>query len=270
MYSIKCDVKDDGGRDTIKRAKGIGRSVVERMGHDAYQQAYREHTESTVDMTILRSIQHTVHTITFKKRGLCCWDDKRVWIGKNSSVPHGSVLSPVQYDGPVRVRPPKHGDVWSDDDDEVQSTGVRAVARRDERAGEPAVVVARRDERAGEPAVVVARRDERAGEPAVVVARRVVDRAVARSDVEESDGGVVEESDESDVEEEERGDAVGFDDEERSEDESENEEDRMFVDDAEVDEEWRPLRARVRLPESDDEDDGLSVVARLAKRCRFR
>ena len=211
MYSIKCDSLDSRGESTIKRAKGIGRSVVEHMGHEAYQQAYHNHTESTVNMTIIRSIQHTVHTITIQKRGLCCWDDKRVWISANESVPHGSVLSPVAYDGPVRVRPPVRGDVCSDDDndDEVQPTVQRAV-----------------------------------------------ECAVERDAVVE-------------CEEEERGEAVGFDDEERSEDESERESDVEFIDDAEVCED-RPLRQRVRYRESDDESDDEGVIARLAKRCRFR
>ena len=185
------------------------------MGHEAYQAAYHQHSESRVDMTVLKSSSHTLRTVTFRKRGLSCWDDKRVWVEANHSVPHGSKDSPVPYFGPERVSPPRCADVFSDESD-VESDVETDVER---------VVVQ---------SIPVVRNGD--------------------SDVEE------------------RGEAVGFDDEERSEDESENEEDRMFIDDAEVCED-RPPRHRVRPRESDDEsddDEGMSVIARLAKRCRFR
>ena len=107
MYSIKIK----GEAAEIKRAKGIGRSVVRNMRHADYQQAYHLHRESTVNMTILKSISHTVHTFTFNKRGLSCWEDKRVWLSANKSVPHGSVESPVPALKPKKYLPPPSGDV---------------------------------------------------------------------------------------------------------------------------------------------------------------
>ena len=107
MYSIK--IKDDGLG--IKRAKGIGRAVVRNMRHADYQQAYHHHRESTVRMTILKSISHTIHTVTFHKRGLSCWEDKRVWLSANVSVPHGSVESPVVPPTRKCKLPPPSGDV---------------------------------------------------------------------------------------------------------------------------------------------------------------
>ena len=200
MYSIK--VKGDvEGRETIKRAKGIGRSVVQQMGHEAYQMAYHQHNESRVDMTILKSSSHTLRTVTFRKRGLSCWDDKRVWVGANYSVPHGSKDSPVPYFGPEQVSPPRCADVFSDESD-VETDVERVVVQ----------------------SMPVVRNGD--------------------SDVEE------------------RGEAVGFDDEERSVDESENEEDRMFIDDASEDEYVRPLRRRASVDEVFD-------IGALAKRVRL-
>ena len=111
MYSIK--VKDDA--DEIKRAKGIGRSVVKNLRHFDYQQAYHQTRESTVQMTVLRSFSHTVHTHTFRKRGLSCWDDKRVWVGMNESLPHGHIDSPVLYEKRQRICHPPVGDVEDSD-----------------------------------------------------------------------------------------------------------------------------------------------------------
>ena len=187
-------------------------------------------TESTVDMTIIRSTAHEIHTHTFSKRGLSCWDDKRVWVSANESVPHGSVESPVVYVGPGRVLPPRCGDVFSDESDVDDDEPVATVS-----GVQPMVV-----ERNVGPVVV----DDDA------------------SVVEEERGEAVGFDDD-----EERGEAVGFDDdEERSADESENEEDRMFIDDDEVsEEEVLPLRRRV-LFESDDDDEW--DIGVLAKRMR--
>ena len=71
------------------------------------------------------------------------------------------------------------------------------------------------------------------------------------------------ENEDDDVEK--RGVAVGFDDEERSVDESENEEDRMFIDDDELSEEELPFARPLRERIFDDEWD----VGILAKRVRL-
>ena len=107
MYSIKIK----GGESGIKRAKGIGRSIVRDMCHADYQQAFYQHTESTVNMTILRSKAHTIRTVSFHKRGLSCWEDKRVWLSANESLPHGNVESPVPPPRTKSVLLPACGDV---------------------------------------------------------------------------------------------------------------------------------------------------------------
>ena len=107
MYSIK--VKGEDGE--IKRAKGIGKAVVRNLRHTQYQAAFQEHKESHINMTVLKSISHVVHTHTFRKRGLSCWEDKRVWVSANESLPHGHVDSPVLKCPSVHVLPPPTGDV---------------------------------------------------------------------------------------------------------------------------------------------------------------
>ena len=100
MYSMKYLGQDIGpelakeGKETgIRRAKGISRHLVKATSHQAYRQAFLSQEESQYDMTILRSQLHTIQTVTFRKRGLSAWEDKRCWLDGNSSVPHGSCFS---------------------------------------------------------------------------------------------------------------------------------------------------------------------------------
>ena len=107
MYSMKFANE----QSSIKRAKGISRHLVKKMKHDAYLQAYDEKKITHVQMTILRSTQHTVQTTTFRKRALSAWEDKRLWLSENESVPHGFVDSPVPPPKRIRVLLPPSGDV---------------------------------------------------------------------------------------------------------------------------------------------------------------
>ena len=107
MYSIKY-LGEAGG---IKRAKGISRHLVSSTSHSTYLDAFTSQSETEYQMTILRSVLHTVNTVSFRKRGLSAWEDKRCWLEPNSSVPHGSCLSGLP---PKRRRvfiPPASGDV---------------------------------------------------------------------------------------------------------------------------------------------------------------
>ena len=78
-------------------------------------------------MTILKSKGHTIQTHTFQKRGLSIFDDKRIWLSKNKSLPHGHVDSPVVNSDPKSVQPPPSSDVLVENcrkrkmDDESQS-----------------------------------------------------------------------------------------------------------------------------------------------------
>jgi len=107
MYSMKFLGQDVA----IKRAKGISRHLVASTSHKTYRDAFLSKSETSYQMTIFRSRLHTVETVTFRKRGLSAWEDKRCWLDANSSVPHGSYLSGLP---PKRRRvfpTPSSGDV---------------------------------------------------------------------------------------------------------------------------------------------------------------
>ena len=107
MYSMKFKDSDT----SIKRAKGISKHIVKNMKHDLYREAFEEKKTTRVQMTIIRSKQHSVQTTTFNKRALSAWEDKRVWLSENESLPHGHVYSPVSISKRRRVMLPPSGDV---------------------------------------------------------------------------------------------------------------------------------------------------------------
>ena len=107
MYSMKYA----DAHSSIKRAKGISRSIVSNMTHQDYHDAFEHKKETLVNMTILRSKQHTINTVTFRKRALSAWEDKRAWLSANKSLPHGHVDSPVPPRKRCRVAVPPSGDV---------------------------------------------------------------------------------------------------------------------------------------------------------------
>ena len=86
MYSLKF--KDTAG-GCIKRAKGIGRPQVAALAHANYKAAYENAEITSTTMTILRSQNHRVQTVTIRKRALSAWDDKRYWLSANTSLPFG-------------------------------------------------------------------------------------------------------------------------------------------------------------------------------------
>ena len=107
MYSMKYKDSDTA----IKRAKGISKHLVRRMKHDIFREAFEEQKTTQVQMTILRSTQHTIQTTTFNKRALSAFEDKRCWVNENESFPHGHVDSPVPMAKRRRVVLPERGDV---------------------------------------------------------------------------------------------------------------------------------------------------------------
>ena len=107
MYSMKYKDTDN----SIKRAKGISRHIVQNMKHDTYREAFEDQKTTHVQMTILRSKQHTIQTTTFRKRALSAWEDKRVWLNENESLPHGHVDSPIPVVKRRRIVLPESGDV---------------------------------------------------------------------------------------------------------------------------------------------------------------
>ena len=136
MYSIKIKENEEGGEKTIKRAKGIGKAAVKNLRHKAYQEAYYQHKESLVEMTILKSTSHTVQTHTFRKRGLSCWEDKRVWVNANFSLPHGNIHSPVTKRSLTHHLVPPSGDVEEcmSIDENVSCEGEQKLTRKREQS----------------------------------------------------------------------------------------------------------------------------------------
>ncbi|MEL7306874.1 MAG: hypothetical protein AAGK05_02760, partial [Pseudomonadota bacterium] len=107
MYSMKFLNEDRA----IKRAKGISRHLVSSTSHQAYREAFLSQNETIYQMTILRSQLHTIQTVTFQKRGLSAWEDKRCWLDANTSVPHGSYLSQLPPRQRRVIPTPASGDV---------------------------------------------------------------------------------------------------------------------------------------------------------------
>ena len=107
MYSMKYK----GTNSAIRRAKGISKHIVKTIKHDKYREAFEEKKTTSVQMTILRSTQHTIQTTTFNKRALSAWEDKRCWLSENESLPHGHVDCPVPVPKRRRVILPVSGDV---------------------------------------------------------------------------------------------------------------------------------------------------------------
>lgn len=114
MYSMQLFPRPETHEHTnsIRRAKGIGKSIVKNtLRHSDYKNAYEQSKETVVNMTILKSHTHTIRTHTFKKRCLSAFEDKRIWLDANVSLPHGHVDSPVVYCGPKKVKVPPAGDI---------------------------------------------------------------------------------------------------------------------------------------------------------------
>ena len=106
MYSILLE--DDS---TINRAKGISKSIVAKTKHQLYKDVYKKQISSEVEMTILKSTLHQIHTKTFKKRALSIWEDKRCWLSKNISLPHGHPGTQLPPPKRPRITIPPSGDV---------------------------------------------------------------------------------------------------------------------------------------------------------------
>ena len=107
MYSMKIKGVDD----SIKRAKGISKSLVKRMKHKQYYLAYKNKKITYVNMVILKSNQHTVTTHSFKKRALSAFEDKRCWTSHNISLPHGHPQTNVPPPKKIKLSPSPSGDV---------------------------------------------------------------------------------------------------------------------------------------------------------------
>ena len=85
MYSFVTD----SDANACSRAKGVKGYKKAALTHSMYQQAYANQSTFHVQQTLLRSKEHTIHTISQRKRALTVWEDKRIWVSPNQSYPYG-------------------------------------------------------------------------------------------------------------------------------------------------------------------------------------
>ncbi|MEL7520384.1 MAG: hypothetical protein AAGJ80_01980, partial [Cyanobacteria bacterium J06553_1] len=86
MYSF---VVDNDTSQLNNKVKGIKSYKKHSLTHALYQQAHREQKLIKVTQTLMQSREHTIHTITQRKRALSVWEDKRIWVSANVSYPYG-------------------------------------------------------------------------------------------------------------------------------------------------------------------------------------
>ena len=84
MYEIEYE-----DEEKIRKAKGIGKDSIPPVP-DLYRNlASGVSMEAvTVDETRIRSQNHNIYTIDYKKRALTGYEDKRLWLSPNYSVPY--------------------------------------------------------------------------------------------------------------------------------------------------------------------------------------
>jgi hypothetical protein len=72
----------------ILKAKGVNIKNTE-LRHDSYRKVYEEGGTISVAQTRILSKNHQLYTEKSTKKALECLDDKRVWIGPNTSLAYG-------------------------------------------------------------------------------------------------------------------------------------------------------------------------------------
>ena len=76
--------------------KGIQRYVVkDHMSFDSYKQVLINELPTRHSMNQIRSTHHTLYIQRITKTSLSLFDDKRYWLNKKISVPHGHPLAVV-------------------------------------------------------------------------------------------------------------------------------------------------------------------------------
>ena len=86
-YSLRMA---DPSLNAIRRAKGVRRcTLMSEIGHDDYVSAYKFSKEFSHTQRRIGSRLHQLYTMTYAKRTLSSFDDKRYWLEANKSVPFG-------------------------------------------------------------------------------------------------------------------------------------------------------------------------------------
>jgi len=90
-YSLKFD--DDDEYSEKLKAKGIILQDT-NLTHSSYLNVYLNNTIVFVDQTKIVSKKHQLFTEKSTKKALQCLDDKRYWVGKNTSLAYGHYNAP--------------------------------------------------------------------------------------------------------------------------------------------------------------------------------
>lgn len=133
LYSMLSSREDK----SKMRAKGVQRATIKHeLTHQDYLDAYANQTEKCVEGLRINSECHQLFIWHVKKRGLSFFDDKRCWMGHNSSLPYGHYSLKQQKPNkppivpPVEVPAAKHErEAAGDDDDEVDGSSSRKKLR---------------------------------------------------------------------------------------------------------------------------------------------
>lgn len=79
----------DGGE--IKRAKGVRRSTIsQEITHATYKEAYERQRTFTHTQRRIGSTRHQIYSMTYRKKTLSFFEDKRAWLSINRSLPYGN------------------------------------------------------------------------------------------------------------------------------------------------------------------------------------
>src|SRR3977135_4381336 len=89
LLAPKCYSFELIGGKVKATAKGVGRSVRERLTHQDYRDRFQQKTELNRTVNRLQSYDHKIFQISQDKIALSWFENKRAWINDNASLPYG-------------------------------------------------------------------------------------------------------------------------------------------------------------------------------------
>ena len=90
MLTPKCYSMDIVGQEKNKcTAKGVGREVIKTLTHQTYKDRIIFQSELVRKVSRMQSLKHQIYNIEQSKVALTFFDNKRLWIDENNSLPYG-------------------------------------------------------------------------------------------------------------------------------------------------------------------------------------
>ena len=87
----------------MKRAKGVRRPTLKKLiTHDDYKKAFNDMVELSFNETRIASKKHHLMTLTYSKKAISFFEDKRVWLNHNESLPYGNCKIPAEIRAKVK------------------------------------------------------------------------------------------------------------------------------------------------------------------------